>query len=99
MEISSFKIPIIGSRGLIAQGIVGLVALFLFMINSVSAEKFLPEPMYWSAFVYVLFSLSTMITLGIQQNIKTAVDGEKCHYCQGAIEISSYKCKACGKEQ
>lgn len=99
MDISDIKIPQIGPRGLIAQGIVGLLALFLFMINSIMPEKFLPETMYWSTFVYVLFSLSTMIVQGIQQNIKTTVDGEQCHYCKGAIEISSYKCKICGKEQ
>ena len=39
LETSGFKIPTIGPRGLIAQGIVGLVALFLFMINSVLPEK------------------------------------------------------------
>ena len=99
MENFLFRIPKIGSRGLIAQGIAGLLALFLFMINSVLPEKFLPDLLYWSTFSYVLFSLSTMITLGIQQNIKTTVDGEKCHYCDGAVEINSFICKVCGKVQ
>ncbi len=82
-----------------AQGITGLLALFLFMINSVLPERFLPDIIYWSTFSYVMFSLSTMIILGIQQNIKTSEAGKKCHYCDGAIEVSSYKCKICGKEQ
>ena len=81
------------------QGIAGLLALFLFMINSVSSERFLPDTAYWATFSYIMFSLSTMIILGIQQNIKTTEAGKKCHYCDGAIEVSSYKCKICGKEQ
>jgi len=96
---SDSKIPKIGPRSLLAQGITGLLALFLFMINSVLPEKFLPDTVYWGTFSYVLFSLSTMIFLGIQQNIKTTEEGMKCHYCEGAIEVSSYKCKICGKEQ
>ena len=92
------KIPQIGYRGLIAQGTAGLLALFLFMINS-AFEQFLPDTMYWGTFVYVLVSLSTMIVLGIQQNNKTTEIGKQCHYCEGPIEINGYKCKICNKEQ
>ncbi len=99
MEDSFLKIPKIGPRGLVAQGITGLLALFLFMINSILPEKFLPDTIYWGTFFYVLLSLSSMIILGIQQNIKTTENGKRCHYCEGAIEISSFKCKVCGKEQ
>jgi len=98
-EIQNSKFPKIGPRSLLIQGILGLLALFLFMINSVLTEKFLPDTVYWSTFFYVLFSLSTMIILGIQTNSKTTEAGKKCHYCDGAIEINSYKCKSCGKEQ
>jgi len=99
LENFPIKIPKIGPRGLLAQGITGLLALFLFMINSVLPEKFLPDTAYWGTFFYVLVSLSTMVTLGIQQNIKTTIDGKKCHYCDGALEINNFKCKACGKVQ
>ena len=99
LESSDSKIPKIGPRSLMTQGITGLLALFLFMINSVLSERFLPDTVYWGTFFYVLFSLSTMIILGIQQNIKTTEVGKKCHYCEGTIEVASYKCKICGKEQ
>ena len=98
LEGVDMKIPQIGSRSLIAQGITGLLALFLFMINS-AFEQFLPDMVYWSTFLYVLFSLSTMVILGIQQNNRTTEIGKKCHYCEGPIEISRYKCKICKKEQ
>jgi len=75
-----------------------LVALFVFMLNS-AFEQFLPDFAYWGTFGYILFSLSTMITLGIQQNNKTTEAGKKCHYCDGPIEINSYKCKLCKKIQ
>jgi hypothetical protein len=97
-EMEFFSIPQIGRRSLIAQGVAGLIALFVFMINS-AFEQFLPDLAYWSTFGYVLFSLSTMITLGIQQNNKTTEVGKKCHYCDGPIEVNSYKCKSCKKEQ
>jgi len=99
LGISYFRLPQIGPRSLMVQGIAGLLALFLFMINSVLPDRFLPDTLYWGTFSYVLFSLSTMIILGIQQNIKTAEVGKKCHYCEGTIEVSSYKCKICGKGQ
>jgi len=98
-EIQNSKFPKIGPRSLLVQGILGLLALFLFMINSVITEKFLPDTVYWGTFLYVLFSLSTMIILGIQTNSKTTEARKKCHYCDGPIEINSYKCKSCGKEQ
>jgi len=98
-EIQNSKFPKIGTRSLLVQGILGLLALFLFMINSVITEKFLPDTVYWGTFLYVLFSLSTMIILGIQTNSKTTEAGKKCHYCDGSIEINGYKCKSCGKEQ
>ena len=82
-----------------SQGISGLLALFLFMINSVLPERFLPDMMYWGTFGYTLFSLSTMVILGIQQNNKTTEIGKKCHYCDGPITINKYKCKTCGKLQ
>ncbi len=99
LDNSGFRLPHIGPRGLMAQGIAGLLALFLFMINSVLPDRFLPDTLYWGTFSYVLFSLSTMIILGIQQNNKTTEVGKKCHYCEGTIEVSSYKCKICGKDQ
>jgi len=99
LDKSDSKLPKIGPRSLMAQGIAGLLALFLFMINSVLPDRFLPDALYWGTFSYVLFSLSTMIILGIQQNNKTTEVGKKCHYCDGAIEVSSYKCKICGKDQ
>ncbi len=92
------KFPQIGHKSLIVQGVSGLIALFLFMLNSAFGQ-FLPDTMYWGTFVYVIVSLSSMIILGIQQNMKTAVIGKKCHYCDGPIEVSKYKCKYCGKEQ
>jgi len=98
-SIQNSKFPKIGPNSLMIQGIVGLLALFLFMINSVWPEKFLPDTLYWGSFSYVLFSLTTMIILGIQQINKTTEKGKICHYCDGPIEISSYKCKICGKKQ
>lgn len=77
---------------------MGMVALFLFMIDS-SVGQFLPDTMHWGAFIYVLFSLSTIIILGIQQNNRTTEVDKKCHYCEGPIEAIKYQCKTCGKEQ
>ena len=91
-------IPQIGRGSLITQGVFGLVALVIFMLNS-AVEQFLPDVVYWSMFAYVLVSLSTMVILGIQQNNKTIEAGKKCHYCDGPIEINSYKCKHCKKIQ
>ena len=75
-----------------------MVALVIFMLNS-AVEQFLPDVGYWGMFAYVLVSLSTMVILGIQQNNKTTESGKKCHYCDGPIEINSYKCKHCKKIQ
>ena len=98
MENFNIQFPQIGRKSLIAQGVTGLVALFLFMTH-LAIEQFLPDNWHWGMFVYVLFSLSTMLTQGIQQNNKTTEVGKKCHYCEGPIEALKYRCKICGKKQ
>ena len=93
------KFPQISSRSILTQGIAGMLALLLFMLNCILDEPFLPDLWFWGTFGYVLVSLSTMVVLGIQQNNKTTVVGKQCHYCEGSLEIHKYRCKACGKIQ
>ena len=98
MENFNIQFPQIGRKSLITQGVTGLAALFLFMTH-LTGEQFLLNNWHWGMFAYVSFSLSTMLTWGIQQNNKTTEIGKKCHYCEGPIEALKYRCKRCEKEQ
>ena len=93
-----YDFPQIGQKSPISQGVVGMTALILFMLDC-SVGQFLPEVARWGTFAYVLFSLSSIVILGIQQNNRTTQVGKQYHYCEVPIEAIKYQCKRCGKEQ
>ena len=85
--------------GLVVQSIICLVILPIFFIHSVSDTILIPSYLQIPFFGFLMWSIFTLLLAYIVNSSKSNKNNKDCHYCDGKVEISKYKCVKCGREQ
>lgn len=91
----------IGSIGLITQSVIGVSLFPIIILNSITANPFIPKDYAIPLFSYVGYLIITLLFASIASYKRSLTNDKKCHYCGSALEVSKFKCKnpLCGKEQ
>ncbi len=85
--------------GTITQAIIGLILFIFFIINFYSGYALIPNNLMPYFLGYLIWIVTQHLIKAITDLTRSTVKGKKCHYCDGSLEVTKYKCQNCGREQ
>lgn len=87
--------------GLVVQSILGLILFPILFFHFIFGDDILDVKTEWGLFSYVFYLIGTLLISSVVSYKKSITHGKKCHYCEGAVEVSGYTCinPLCGKKQ